>query len=239
MMDKQFILSELKRVAAENGGTAPGSQRFAQETGIQRTDWLGKHWARWGDAVREAGLQPNKMNAALPEPLLLERYAELTAELGRIPTKEEIRLKARRVRGFPSHNTFERLGGKAQRLRKLAAYCREQGNRDDVLALCESAIVDPPPARDDRRDDELLGFVYLLKSGKFYKLGKTNCLGRRERDLAIQLPEKSKTVHAIRTDDPAGIEAYWHQRFEAKRMNGEWFDLSADDVRAFRRRKFM
>jgi hypothetical protein len=79
----------------------------------------------------------------------------------------------------------------------------------------------------------------LIKSGRFFKLGKTNAAGRRERELAIQLPEKTKTVHVISTDDPTGIEAYWHRRFESKRQNGEWFALDKDDVIAFKRRKFM
>jgi len=84
-----------------------------------------------------------------------------------------------------------------------------------------------------------MGVIYLLQSGKFYKVGRSNALGRRQYELAIQLPERATLVHSISTDDPAGIESYWHRRFDDRRRNGEWFELTADDVSAFRRRKFM
>jgi hypothetical protein len=46
-------------------------------------------------------------------------------------------------------------------------------------------------------------------------------------------------VHAIETDDPNGIEKYWHERFKAKRVRKtEWFLLDADDVRAFKRQTY-
>lgn len=52
-------------------------------------------------------------------------------------------------------------------------------------------------------------------------------------------PEDLELIHAISTDDAHGIEAYWHKRFAEKRRGGEWFELSADDVRVFQRRRFM
>ena len=58
-------------------------------------------------------------------------------------------------------------------------------------------------------------------------------------ELQIEVPEKAMLVHAINSDDPPGIEAYWHRRFEARRRNGEWFELTAQDVAAFKRCKFM
>jgi Meiotically up-regulated gene 113 len=87
--------------------------------------------------------------------------------------------------------------------------------------------------------EEALEFVYLLKVGRAFKIGRTNSVGRRERELAIQLPERSQTVHEIKADDPVGIEAYWHNRFRDKREDGEWFELDVQDVKAFRRCKFM
>ncbi len=123
---------------------------------------------------------------------------------------------------------------------KVLEYVHTHEGYDDIPPLCESALsrlAIPPKSKDG--NEEIAGFVYLLKSGRFYKIGRTNAHGRREYELALQLPEKVRTIHVISTDDPIGIEAYWHNRFADKRKNGEWFDLDAADVAAFKRRKFM
>jgi hypothetical protein len=57
---------------------------------------------------------------------------------------------------------------------------------------------------------------------------------RREKELRIQLPERCTLIHSIKTDDPSGIEAYWHKSFDSKRMQGEWFNLNSADVKAFK-----
>jgi hypothetical protein len=239
-MDKQHILAEIRRTAKENDGRPLGRERFYRETGIKTSDWLGKYWARWGDAVREAHLEPNQIQSALSESYLLEKLVSLIRELGRFPAYSEVRLKAYNTPGFPSHNTFARLGSRSVLAARIEAYCKEREGYDDVVTLCCAATENSPISRDSPVEiTEDFGFVYLMKSGRYYKVGRSNATGRREYELAIQLPEKAVSVHVIRTDDPVGIEAYWHKRFDTKRKNGEWFDLDQADVKAFKRRKFM
>lgn len=242
MPDKAHILAEIRRTAADNGGSPLGTQRFAAETGIGRSDWYGKYWARWGDALQEAGFAPNTLQEAYDEPFLLNRLAALVKELGHFPVEGEVRLKARNDPTFPAATTFYQVGSKPQRIAKLVEYAREH-NDGIVIAICEPLLeserLRTVEGRARSTEDQQFGFVYLIQFGRHYKIGRSNAVGRRERELAIQLPEKTRLIHAIRTDDPAGIEFYWHRRFAAKRGNGEWFELTAADVAAFKRRKFM
>ncbi len=242
-MNKQHILDEIRRTAKANGGVSLGHKRFAQETGIRYNDWFGKYWGRWGDAVREAGYAPNPLQGAFSDDVLVQKLIAFIRELGRFPGTGDLRLKKRSDSTFPNDKVFEGHFGRRAQLRKVVMeYCESHAGFDDVPPLCGSIVSNggKQASTDDERPNEVVaGFVYLMKHGRHYKIGKTNATGRREYELAIQLPEKLRTVHVIKTDDPNGIEEYWHRRFGAKRGNGEWFELDAADVQAFRRRKFM
>jgi hypothetical protein len=235
------ILDEIKRTAEENGGQPLGRKRFYAETGIKESDWSGRYWVRWSDAMREAGYSPNQLQSAYNEQFLLEKLAALTQELGHFPVIAELKLKARQDPMFPSHNTFARFGGKAKLAQSLLDFCQRREGYKNVVDICALIPSNKESEYVNSTEDNLetFGSVYLLKSGRYHKIGRTNSVGRREHELAMQLPERAVIIHSIKTDDPAGIENYWHRRFKERRKNGEWFELSASDVTSFKRRKFM
>jgi hypothetical protein len=222
-MKKEQILEEIKRTAAANDGKPLGQGRFENKTGIKKTDWYGKFWARWNDALREAGFSANQLQAAYGKNELLDKYAQYVLELGRLPSSGDLRLKTRSDLEFPSHSSFDNhFGSKLELVRHLADYCRCKNGYGEVAQLCEEYIErNQGVAEEPESQEGEIGFVYLIKSGRFHKIGRSNSTGRREYELTIQLPEKAVPIHRIETDDPSGVEAYWHNRFKDKRKNGE------------------
>ncbi len=76
------------------------------------------------------------------------------------------------------------------------------------------------------------GYVYLVRAGEYHKIGKTSKVHQRMRDFGLQLPFPFELLHAIPVADMTDAESLLHKRFAAKRLNGEWFALSTDDVAA-------
>ncbi|MGH1412246.1 MAG: GIY-YIG nuclease family protein [Pelagimonas sp.] len=235
---KEHIISEIKRLAEKNGGKAPGKAPFHQETGIAESDWYGKLWLRWNDAVADAGLVPNKKQGRLSSDHVLDKYAEVCRHYGKPPSSAELRFYARETPSFLSHNTFAKhFGSKNGVIVALRDRAIERGEEDLVSILPE--VIASQASKDGATTAKMSdGWVYLLQSGDHFKIGRSDELEKRVKQISIALPEKVELVHAIKTDDPPGIETYWHRRFADHRANGEWFKLSTADVRAFKRRKF-
>lgn len=232
---KEHIIQEIRRIAAANGGQAPGKSAFQSLTGIGESKWSGVYWSKWGDALVEAGFAPNEWGKRYDTSELTKKFAELTLAMGHIPTVRELKLMRRTDMSIPSPGIIaEHFGGVegiADALRTLALDNVEYGKLSEIL---------PTPKLASRAavNSTVDGSVYLIKSGDFYKIGRSDELERRVKEIRIALPEKSVLFHTIATDDPPGIEAYWHRRFADKRANGEWFKLTLADVAAFKRRKF-
>lgn len=234
-MNKQEIISEIKRIAKKCDGKAPGFQSFATKTGIRKSEWYPNIWLRWSDAINEAGCQSNDFITAYDINFLITKYIELIRELGHFPIEGELRIKKKNDKDFPSHNCFSQLGSKQERAQKIIEYCQGKSEYDDIISHCSLVEKSKPDLTNS--DSGNVGYVYLIKHGSRneYKIGRTFNPIRREGELRLELPEKVQPIHYIKTDDPAGIEKYWHLRFADKRKEGEWFSLTAEDVRSFKK----
>lgn len=232
---RDTILAEIKRIAEANGGTPPGAGLFRTETGIGENKWRGVYWARWGDALIEAGYSANEWKIKLDSAQLLERVAAIVVEKGALPTSSELDLMRRTDPSIPNPKTLRHhFDGRSGLIVALRTFCAEREGFKNALAF----LPDEPDTRQKQPAQPLEGWVYLLKSGQHYKIGRSDQLEQRVKKITVAMPEATTLVHSIRTDDPPGIEAYWHRRFDDCRANGEWFKLSAADVAAFMRRKF-
>lgn len=76
------------------------------------------------------------------------------------------------------------------------------------------------------------GYVYLIQgvNTPHFKIGKARQLKRRMDTFGVKLPMVIELICAIKTDNRHSLEGRLHSRFASKRMQGEWFNLSADDV---------
>jgi hypothetical protein len=237
-MTKDEILSEIRRRGQRNGGSL-SMRSFCRETGVPEKQIVGNYWATWNKAIEEAGLRPQAFaRPPSDERAVLEAVAQLIQRLGHWPTENELRLERRRDISFPSLKVV-RWRNKAQALsRSLAMHCAERADLTIAAAIASERVQSEPVTTATTRIS-IQGYVYMMRSGRRYKIGHTNSPSRRHREVRLDLPDPTLVVHSIETDDPTGIEAYWHQRFRAKRVRDtEFFTLDASDVAAFKRRKF-
>lgn len=74
------------------------------------------------------------------------------------------------------------------------------------------------------------GVVYLLECEGFYKIGITDDVRKRLSQIQTSTPFNVKLIHSIPLANAWLLEKHLHERFAKKRVRGEWFKLSSDDV---------
>jgi len=238
VLSREEILSAIREMTAAIG-RPPGRRTFVARYRVPASAFGGMYWARWSDAVRDAGLVPLTPPGEIREDFILEALAKLTRRLGRYPTQGEMRVLKLTEPEFPGvPAVVKRLGTRPEQTQRVAAWARDSPEYEDVAQLLGENIVDPDPNVEADPNSTVSGYVYLFRQeGFFYKIGLTTNVPRRWAEIQGAAATRVDLLHYVRTDDMYGIERYWHMRFALRRRGGEWFDLSPTDVAAFRRRK--
>ena len=124
---------------------------------------------------------------------------------------------------FASHKTFStRFGNRNE----LVATLTMRVNHNDA---CAGLVVLPPvPKQPDdpalpRAGVRMEEPVYFLTTNNNHRIGSSEELERRVKQIRISLPDEEPPEHAVRSDDPSCIEAYQHRQFSERRAKAEWF----------------
>lgn len=78
------------------------------------------------------------------------------------------------------------------------------------------------------------GYVYVIQEvefSKLYKIGRTNDPATRSSFVDLKTPGETQVVAILKADDDRALESYLHKKYAKARKQGEWFDLTDEQVR--------
>ena len=76
-------------------------------------------------------------------------------------------------------------------------------------------------------------YIYLIKLDEYYKIGVSNDVEKRKKQLATGTPEDHIIIKKFKSKYPFKVENLLHRTFKSKLINKEWFDLTTDDINNF------
>jgi len=74
------------------------------------------------------------------------------------------------------------------------------------------------------------GYIYVLRSGPYCKIGRTKNVLRRFPQISLQLPFETRLFAVFWEADMCAEEAGLHWFFNEQRQNGEWFILPEQEL---------
>jgi hypothetical protein len=78
------------------------------------------YWARWGDALKEAGFAANEWQGRSDTSRILAKYIEAARHYGSLPTASELQMYRKAHADFPGVKTiFTHFGSKEELISKL------------------------------------------------------------------------------------------------------------------------
>ncbi len=107
---------------------------------------------------------------------------------------------------------------------------------DDFYASISSDDIDWMNKENERTRDEnhrvVSGFVYLMKADNgYYKIGRARDVSIRNKDHMRDYPLVITVLHSFFCRNYVKGEAFLLNMFSDKRLQGEWFELEAPDIK--------
>lgn len=104
----------------------------------------------------------------------------------------------------------------------------------DVLWYIQAVleIGKPQPLPHIQKPEPLAtGYIYLVQSPSgHYKIGKAKDVTNRLKTFEVKMPFEIELIHVIPCSNYHKAESKLHKQYANKRLNGEWFELTPEDV---------
>lgn len=154
-------------------------------------------------------------------------------EVPRIATPKKPHLIDNPVMTWEEHSAIvERYRKTIQRMQtELDLYRSSNVLPEDVLLRLALLDAHPVPMARLKRHKGA-GYIYVIQEekGLTCKIGKSVNFVNRGQTFKVKLPFKWHTVALFLFDDYHKRERKFHEMFDAKRAEGEWFNLNAGDI---------
>ncbi len=80
-----------------------------------------------------------------------------------------------------------------------------------------------------QKNDE--GFIYIIKSGEYYKIGRAKDKDNRVKTYITENPKEIKLIFSHKVKNSKATERFLHQMFHKKKFRNEWFSLNEEDIK--------
>lgn len=81
--------------------------------------------------------------------------------------------------------------------------------------------------KEERKEEK--GYIYIIKSNLYYKIGKAKDIKQRYKDIEITNPD-IELIYSKEFENYHKIEKDLHKKFKEKHYKGEWFKLNSEDI---------
>jgi hypothetical protein len=113
--------------------------------------------------------------------------------------------------------------------KQLRAFGTPATERVLVSSINEFLGIRPEP-RPVHTETTIKGYVYVIRSGDYCKIGKSVDVLRRLKEISTSTPVAPEIVHTIPTNRMVRAENTIHAKFASKRARNEWFNLDDSDI---------
>jgi len=85
------------------------------------------------------------------------------------------------------------------------------------------------PPKTEELGQSQFGYVYIVKSASYYKIGMTSRQSGRMSELRGLFPVL-RVINQFACNDRGRVESYLHKKYKKKQVTREWYKLDKEDI---------